>query len=310
MSLTVVVYVPMAARLAAYRELLPPLLPDVRLIFCNNREEAAGAAPEADILFSWKFPADLYPTARKLRWVQSMGAGVEDLITAQLPAGCLVTRVEGLFGGYMSEYAFAHMLAHTQQLRRIYASQAAARWEPFTVGKLAGKRLGVAGSGSIGGEVVSKGRAFGMEVWSLVRTPRSVAGADRVFTVDMAAEFTAGVDYLVAVLPLTPETVGLIDPMLMKEGAFLVNIGRGATVRADRLLEAIRVGRIQAALDVFPNEPLPPDHPLWALPGVTVTPHISGPSVPTEVAEYFAANCRRFMGGHTPVGLVDRQRGY
>lgn len=310
MSYTVLVYVPNAARLDAYTELLPDLLPEARLLYCQTRDEVAAVIAEADVLFSWKFPTDLFPLARRLRWVQAQGAGIEDLVGAPLPEGCVLTRVEGLFGGYMSEYAFAHMLAHAQQLRRTYAAQAANRWEPFTIGKLAGKRLGVAGAGSIGMEVVKKGKAFGMEVWSLVRTPREMDGVDQVFTTDRAAEFTAGVDYLVSVLPLTPDTVGLIDPLGMKEGAMLVNMGRGATVHEGRLLEAVKSGRISAALDVFPAEPLPADHPFWQMPGVTVTPHLSGPSVPAEVAEYFAANFRRYVTGQPLVGLVDRERGY
>ncbi|HYF91300.1 MAG TPA: D-2-hydroxyacid dehydrogenase [Symbiobacteriaceae bacterium] len=308
MPFTVLIY--SVNRAEVYADLLRPLLPDVRLLPCQTREEAAAAAPEADVIFGWKFPADLYPMAAKLRWVQAMGAGVEDLIRAPLPAGCLVTRVEGLFGPYMSEYAFAHMLAHTQQLPRIYANQATRTWKGFTIGKLAGKRLGVAGTGSIGMAVAQKGKAFGMEVWSLVRSARPMEAADRVFTPDRANEFTAGVDYLVSVLPLTPDTIGLIDPLGMKEGAMLINIGRGATISEERLLEAVRSGRITAVLDVFAAEPLSPEHPLWSTPGVTVTPHISGPSIPADVAEYFAANFRRFIAGQQPVGAVDRQRGY
>jgi glyoxylate/hydroxypyruvate reductase A len=112
------------------------------------------------------------------------------------------------------------------------------------------------------------------------------------------------------VLPLTAETAGLIDPLQMKQGALLINIGRGKTIDEGRLLEAVRSGRIQAALDVFPAEPLPPEHPYWETPGITVTPHISGPSVPEDVVTYFAANCRRYLAGEPLVGLVDRQRGY
>ncbi|MFZ5827014.1 MAG: D-2-hydroxyacid dehydrogenase [Bacillota bacterium] len=299
-----------AARAAEYHDLLRPLLPQHRLIPCATREEAEAAVAEADILFSWKFPADLFARAPRLRWVQAMGAGVEDLVSAPLPAGCLLTRVEGLFGTYMSEYAFAHMLAHTQQLGRLYKAQEERRWEPFLVGKLAGKRLGVAGTGSIGAEVAARGKGFGMEVWALVRSPRPLPHVDRLFTPAEAAEFNAGVDYLVSSLPFTPETVGLINPEQMKDGALLINMGRGATISEDGLLRAVRSGRIRAVLDVFEREPLAPDHPFWAEPGITVTPHLSGPSVPAEVAEYFATNVERYLCGQPLVGLVDRERGY
>ncbi|MDF2629406.1 MAG: putative 2-hydroxyacid dehydrogenase [Symbiobacteriaceae bacterium] len=310
MALTVLVHAPNAERLATYAELLPGLLPGARLLFTQTRDEAAAHIHEAEVVFSWKLPADLFAQASRLRWVQAMGAGVEDLVAAPLPKGCLLTRVEGLFGSYMSEYAFLHMLAHAQRLPAIYANAAQKRWAPCTIGKLGGKRLGVAGSGSIGMEVIRKAKAFDMEVWSLVRTARSVTGADRVFTMDQAGEFAAGVDYLVSVLPLTPATIGLIDPLALKQGAVLINMGRGATIDERRLLAAVREGRIEAVLDVFATEPLPEEHPFWSTPGITVTPHLSGPSVPAEVADYFAANFRRFVAAEPLVGLVDRQRGY
>lgn len=297
-------------RAAAYAELVRPLLPEVRLIICATPEEAANQIAQADVLFGWRFPAELFNRAARLRWVQAMGAGVEDLVAAPLPPGCHLTRVDGLFGAYMSEYAFAHMLAHAQQLPRIYANQAEAKWGHFLPGKLEGMRLGVAGAGSIGAEVARRGKAFGMEVWALVRSPRPIDGVDRLFTPAEAQAFTAGVDYLVSSLPLTPETRGLIAPRQMKEGALLINMGRGATIDEEALLESVRACRIRAVLDVFEREPLPPDHPFWHTPGITVTPHMSGPSVPAEVAEYFAANYRRFENGEPLMGLVDRQRGY
>lgn len=305
---TILIYSTNAAH--KYADLLQPLLPEVRLIPCATPAEAADQIATADVLFSWRFPPDLFARAERLRWVQAMGAGIEDLASAPLPEGCLLTRVEGLFGAYMSEYAFAHMLAHAQQLPRIYRNQAERRWEAFTIGKLAGKRLGVAGVGSIGLDVVKRGKAFGMEVWALSRSGRPVQGADRVLTMAEAAAFNAEVDYLVSSLPHTKETVGLIDPRQMKQGALLINMGRGATIDEVALLESVRSGRIQAVLDVFVTEPLPAEHPFWATPGITVTPHLSGPSVPAEVAEYFAANLRRFLAGEPLVGLVDRQRGY
>lgn len=299
-----------ANRAAEYHDLLRPLLPEHRLIPCATRAEAERHVAEADVLFSWRLPVDLFARAARLRWVQTMGAGVEDLVGAPLPDGCLLTRVEGLFGTYMSEYAFAHMLAHTQQLAHLYQAQARRSWESFFVGKLAGKRLGVAGTGSIGAEVAAKGKAFGMEVWALVRTPREMEHVDRIFTPAEAAAFTEGVDYLVSSLPLTPETARLINPEQMKKGALLINMGRGATISADALLRAVRSGRIQAVLDVFEQEPLAPEHPFWTEPGITVTPHISGPSVPADVAGYFAQNLERYLAGQPLTGLVDRTRGY
>lgn len=293
-----------------YQALLNQRLPGHRLVACATPAEAASQIGEAEILLAWRFPPELFAQARRLRWVQALGAGVEDLVAAPLPPGAMLTRVEGLFGGYMSEYAFAHMLAHAQQLPRLYANQAQERWEPFQIGRLDGKRLGVAGVGAIGQDVAAKGKAFGMEVWALARERSPRRDVDRLFTPAEAEPFTAGVDYLVSSLPLTPETRGLIDPERMRPGALLINMGRGATIDEEALLRAVRSGRIQAVLDVFAHEPLPPGHPFWHLPGVTITPHISGPSVPAEVADYFVANLERFVKGQPLTGLVQRERGY
>ncbi|MGE5674737.1 MAG: NAD(P)-dependent oxidoreductase, partial [Mycobacterium leprae] len=239
----VLVYHP--TRSMEYGQLLAPLLPEAKLLVAATAEEAAEAIGEADVAFVWRLPLPLWGRARRLHWVQAMGAGVEDLVGAPLPDGCALTRVEGLFGGYMSEFAFSHMLAHTQQLRRLYANQAARRWEPFQIGLLAGKRLGVAGAGSIGGAIAHLGKAFGMEVWALTRHQRPLTDVDRCFLPGETAQFLGGVDYLVSSLPLTAETVGLIDPRLMKAGSLLINIGRGATVNEEALLSAARAGRVQ-----------------------------------------------------------------
>ncbi|WP_050742241.1 D-2-hydroxyacid dehydrogenase [Symbiobacterium thermophilum] len=311
MARVILVYEP--KRAGTYADLLERAIPnpaDYRLIPCTSREEAERAIGEAEILFCFRFPADLLQGAHRLRWIQAMAAGVDDLVAAPLPPGVLLTRIEGLFGTPMSEYAFAHMLAYAQQLRRVYAAQAERRWDPFRAETLAGKRLGVAGIGSIGLEVAVRGKAFGMEVWGLARTPGPRPHVDRVFTPDQVREFTAGVDFLVSTLPDTPETRGLIDPEGMKEGALLINVGRGATLDEGALLRAVRSGRIRAVLDVFAVEPLPGDHLFWTEPGITVTPHMSGLNRPDAIAAYCAENLRRFERGEPLRGVVDLARGY
>ncbi|MBP2018198.1 glyoxylate/hydroxypyruvate reductase A [Symbiobacterium terraclitae] len=311
MSRVILVYNEAAA--STYADQLARLLPSsagYRIFPCTSREEAARAVGEAEIIFCWRFPTDLFREARRLRWVQAMGAGVEDLVIAPLPDTVLVTRVVGLFGVPMSEYVFAHMLAHAQRLQRQYAQQADRLWKPFMAGRLAGARLGIAGVGSIGLAMAARGKAFGMEVWGLARTPGDRPHVDRLFTPDQVRAFTAGVDYLVSTLPDTPECRGLIDPEAMKEGAVLINVGRGATIDEDAILRAVRSGRIHAVLDVFRQEPLPPDHPFWTEPNITVTPHLSGLTRPAEAVEYFVANLGRFERGEPLVGVVDRDRGY
>jgi glyoxylate/hydroxypyruvate reductase A len=187
-------------------------------------------------------------------------------------------------------------------------------WEPLEVRTLAGLTIGVAGLGSIGREMVRKARAFDMRVLGLSRTGDAPAGMDRLFRPDEWLGFVQDLDVLVLTLPLTAETEGVVNRDVlaaMPDRALLVNVGRGGLIVEEDLVAALRSGKIAGAvLDVFAQEPLPADSPLWTMPGVTVTPHISGPSTIDGVAGYFLANLYRYMRGDPLVGMVDRARGY
>lgn len=299
---------------ADYARLLAGLNYPGEILACSDPAEGLRLAPRAEIMLVWRAPAGLFRAAPRLRWAQSLGAGVEDLVVADIPDGVVVTRVVDLFGSYIAEYVFGHLLHRTLDIPRVRAQQAARRWEHFRIGLLRGQRIGVAGLGSIGLEVVRKARAFDMEVWGLSRGGAPVEGVARVFRPEQRREFVAGLDVLAIVLPRTEGTerlFGAAEFAAMRAGALIVNCGRGAVLDEPALVDALRSGRLGGAiLDVFTEESLPPDSPLWSLPNVTVTPHISGPSVPDEVAAFFMANFRRFAAGEPLVGIVDRGRGY
>jgi glyoxylate/hydroxypyruvate reductase len=310
MPMSVLVYHP--SKTGVYVRLLREQGFEEALLPCRDRAEAEAAMPEAEALFCWRFPPDLLPRARRLRWIQAMGAGVEDLIRAPIPEGAVLTRVEGLFGGYMSEYVLGYILHRTLKIEQAQRLQRAQWWAPYEIERVAGKRVGIAGTGQIGGDIARRCRALGMEVWGLSRSGASPE-ADRSFRSDEILTFAAGVDFLVNVLPLTPETTGLFGAAVfraMKPGALFLNIGRAATVETGALLESLTSGHLGGAvLDVFDEEPLPAESLLWKVPNLAVTPHVSGPSVPAEVAAYFVANWRRWRRGEPLQGVVDRTRG-
>jgi phosphoglycerate dehydrogenase-like enzyme len=309
---SVLVYHPDEAQ--AYARLVRAPRGQVRLRVASTPETALPFVEEMDVLYTWGFPTEFLPMARRLRWVQVMGAGVNAFLDAPFPPKVVLTRVEGVFGPWMAEYVFGWLLWASQRTEPLRAAQRLRRWEPMNPFLLRGKTLGVVGVGSIGRVIASVGRAFQMRVLGLSRTGHRVPEVDRVYRRPAFHEFLAASDYVVLVAPLTPETRGMLgEPELhaMRPEAWLVNLGRGSLIQEPTLVRALQERWIAGAvLDVFSEEPLPAEHPFWGMPNVVVTPHISGPSLPEEIAPIFNENLRRFLNGRPLRGRVDIRRGY
>jgi phosphoglycerate dehydrogenase-like enzyme len=184
-------------------------------------------------------------------------------------------------------------------------AQAVAAWSPFAPAELTGRRVVILGFGSIGRAVAERLRPFGVEVVGVARTRRD--GARGLGDLDAALP---GADMLVNLLPLTRETVRLLDARrlaLLPDGALLVNAGRGGTIDQEALVRELATERLRAVLDVTSPEPLPADHPLWRLPNVLVTPHVAGdsPDAFTRAWELAGAQVRRFAAGEALVNRVE-----
>jgi len=184
------------------------------------------------------------------------------------------------------------------------------------VGLLWGKTLGVLGVGAIGGHSAEVGKAFGMRVVGLRRGGGAHPAVERMYAPGERADFLAECDVVLNTLPLTDATRGFLgraEFAALRPGAVLVNTGRGGTVDTDALLDALRSGRLGAALlDVTDPEPLPPDHPLWTTENVTLTPHYSGsrPDYDERAEAIFLDNLRRYLAGQPLVNVVDKREGY
>jgi phosphoglycerate dehydrogenase-like enzyme len=218
--------------------------------------------------------AELCAMAR-LRVIQTLSAGV-DWLRGRVPEGIVVCNARGVYDGPVAEWVVGAILAMQRGLMTNRDAQLAADWRPFVADELAGLRAFILGYGSIGSAVAERLRPFGVDVVGVARTRRE--GALGLDDLDSALP---SADILIDLLPLTLETTGLLDARrlgLLRPGALLVNAGRGATVDTPALVDAIRNGRLRAALDVTDPEPLPPDHPLWRLPGVVISPHTAGDS--------------------------------
>ena len=205
---SVLVYHPDEAQ--AYARLVRAPRGQVRLRVASTPETAMPFVEEMDVLYTWGFPAELLPLARRLRWVQVMGAGVNAFLDVPFPPKVVLTRVEGVFGPWMAEYVFGWLLWASQRTEVLRAGQRLRRWEPINPVLLRGKTLGIVGVGSIGRVIASIGHAFQMRVLGLSRTGRRIPECDRVYRRPAFHEFLAASDYVVLVAPLTPETRGML----------------------------------------------------------------------------------------------------
>jgi glyoxylate/hydroxypyruvate reductase A len=310
----ILVYYPQAGEARAYADLIRLPSRSFSVHVASTPEEAEGPAAEAEIFYCWGLPSRFLGHAKRLRWIQCMGAGVEHLLVPELPAHVRITRAAGIFGPWMAEYSVGWCLWVTQRMQGFLASQAARRWEPVDPIPLRGQTLCVVGLGDIGRHVARAGRALGMRVIGVTRSGRGPREAERVYRTAARRSALARADFVVLTLPLSDATRGLLGAAelgAMKASAWLINVARGPIVDEAALLSALRRGRLGGAvLDVFDIEPLPPEHLFWGMDNVVVTPHISGPSTPREIGPIFADNLRRYIAGRPLRHQVDRTRGY
>jgi len=281
------------------------------------------------VLCSYDIPANWREVAPRLRWLQVPGAGVDSLQGKGLlgvDSGLMITSAAGIHATTICEYVFGSMLMFNWNWRQMMRLQSqhiwarSASWYQLGRRELIGQTLGIIGVGSIGRQIAKLGHAFGMRVLGMRYTPLAQGEADPdvdgYYTREQLHELLGQSDYIVLAVPLTPATdqmIGEAELRSMRPNAYLVNIARGRIVDEQALIRALKEGWIMGAgLDVTEEEPLPPDSPLYSMPNVILTPHISGHSVHYEerLARLFADNIRRFRAGELLHNRYDPVRGY
>lgn len=262
-------------------------------------------------------PAGVLSAMPKLRWIQSMTAGVEGwLAVPDLPAGITLTCARGTHRESMPENIIAGLLYVAKPYAAAAANQKQGKWVSTVAQPINGKTLGILGLGAIGQEVARIAAALGMRVIGTRRRPEPMEHVEAVLPPEKTDEVLAQSDFVLLLLPATPETDNIMDAerlAKMKPTAWLLNFGRGHLIRDDDLIAAVRAGTIAGAvLDVFRQEPLPEDHPFWGTEGILVLPHIGGPHPQRDriVARLFVENLRRFLDGEPLKEVVDRAAGY
>ncbi|KIR61425.1 NAD(P)-dependent oxidoreductase [Micromonospora haikouensis] len=289
-----------AAALTAYPLLRPQLLGP-------GGEPTAGQRDHAVVLVHGFHPVErtlaLLPRLPHVRLVQTLNAGYDGWI-GRLPPGVGLSNARGAHGAVVAEWVVAVLLAHHRELTFFAEAQRRRRWERRTGRSLAGSRVAVLGAGDIGRHVAGLLRPFGCEVTLVGRRAR----AGVLSTAGFAA-VAAEQDVVVLALPAGPDTDRIADARFLaglRDGAVLVNAGRGTLVDTDALLRETGGGRLHAILDVTDPEPLPPDHPLWDAPNVTLTPHVAGVTegIAARAWAVAAAQIDLFAHGRRPDNLV------
>ncbi len=262
-------------------------------------------------------PPGLLPSMKKLRWAQAMSAGVDQWFALpDLPANLTLTCARGTHTESMPENIMAGLFYVAKPYATAAANQKGSRWVHTVAQPLTGKTLGILGLGVIGAEVARMATAFGIKVIGTKRRPVAVANVDEIFPTDRTREVLERSDFVLLLLPATPDTDNFINSQRlswMKPTAWLLNFGRGQIVKDDDLIAAVKAKKIAGAvLDVFRQEPLPSDHPFWTTEGILVLPHIGGPHPQRDrfVARLFVENLARFLEGKPLLEVVDRAAGY
>lgn len=291
-------------------------------------EDFLALLPQAEILCAYMVPDNLRALAPNLRWLQYPGAGIDGL----QPTGLLdadsavkITTAAGIHVTTISEYVFGSMLMFNRswpemvrlQDRRMWARNAG--WHHLRQRELVDQTLGIVGLGNIGRRVAQLGRAFGMKVLATKRSAnpeQADPDVDRLYSTEQLHELLSLSDYVVLTVPLTRDTekmIGEAELRAMRRDAYLVNVGRGRVIDEEALIRALSEGWIAGAgLDVTAEEPLPAESPLYALPNVILTPHISGESTyyAERLAKLFAENLRLYRTGQPLRNQYDPERGY
>lgn len=289
-----------------YKQMLLERFPALTINVVGHHTEVDPYIADIDVLLCFSPPmADhVVRDAVKLKWIQALGTGVDNIVDLpSLGKEVVVTNVRGIHGAPVSEATIAYMLSLARDLPRAVHAQDRATWERWPAALLAGKTVGILGVGLIAEYLAPICKAFGMTVIGITGAPRATPGFDRMVARDDLVAVAPELDFLVALVPMSAETRNIVGEKVfkaMKPSAHLVNVARGGVVDEEALVKALEAGEIAgAALDVFAQEPLPAESPLWKAKGVGIFSHLAGYSQGYEdrAMPTIAGNMAKFLAG-------------
>ncbi|MFH1085991.1 MAG: D-2-hydroxyacid dehydrogenase [Chloroflexota bacterium] len=297
--------------------------PDIEFAFCPVREETAAAIADAEIYMGW-MNRDLFLAGKKLRWVQSPSSGINYYLAIPefVTSAVLLTSASGTHGACLSESCFGMIFAFTRQLKACIVAQPKHQWVARETRskavELTGSTMGIIGFGRVGRALAKRAVAFDLRVIAVDMFPTNKPeGVAELWGLDRLNELLKQSDFVVVTVPYTPDTdhmIGAEQIALMKPTAMLLGISRGHIIDEAALAAALKSGKLYAAgLDVFAQEPLPPESPLWDIENLVIMPHIAGGTQleGQYVLEIFYENLDRFLNGSLPLrNQIDKVRGF
>ena len=273
---------------------------------------------DCQVVIAFKLPADILERAPDLRWIQFTHAGVDEFLTDRLRESQIaITNISGVHSISMAEMVLSMMLIFVKSWPAFMEQKRERVWRRHVPRDLQGKTLGIIGAGNIGRAVARTGKFMGMRVLAVKRhVTGAIEGIDQLFPPSQLTSVLSASDFLVLCVPLTHETyhmLGAEELRAMSSGSYLINVSRGEVVEQEALIRALSEGPIAgAALDVFREEPLPEESPLWDMPNVLITPHIAGDTTAylDRMTDVIAQNVRRYVSDQPLINVVDPVLGY
>ncbi len=277
-------------------------------------------APEAEVIFTVRLPANILEIAPKLKWVHIYGAGVDPMAkTGILEHGLKLSNSAGINAPPISEFVMSYMLMHVKRMADRLRARDRGEWQRWQNDSLDGKVLGIVGPGHIGSETAKRAAPFGMRIIAARRSYRpgqKLPHIEEVYPMERLHEMLGQCDYVLVSVSLSRQTrklMGEKELAAIKKGAYIMNVARGAVIDQKALIAALESGHLGgAALDVFDPEPLEKDSPLWKMPNVFITPHNAGAYIkhPEKATVFFCENLRRYIHGEPLLNHITPEMGY
>ncbi|MBD9466600.1 MULTISPECIES: D-2-hydroxyacid dehydrogenase [unclassified Pseudomonas] len=300
---------------AVYAQLLRQAAPDIEVLTSGDSAELSRLAADCPV---WLGQPDLLATllrqGHQPRWLQSTWAGITPLLADGLSRDYRLTRAVGIFGQVMAEYVLTYMLGHEREVLARLVSQVERKWDNRQGQGLAGRKVLIVGTGDIGQRVAQFLVPFGVQLYGIASEARTLAPFIEVGALKDLPRLVGDMDYVINLLPNTPDTHDIYDAALFKQfkpSGLFINVGRGVAVVDADLVQALKDGHLAGAvIDVCRQEPLPQRHPFWTAWGLLLTGHSSAPTSPPMMVQLFLENLRAYQAGEALRGEVDFSRGY